>query len=143
MFNPVDAPAILMAIGRVLRDAADPEQPRDEYRTSQLLSGYSVARHLAAEQAHAADLMAWFRSELSSLLAAANDSGRTPASIPEVAESLASSADRAKMGADLCELLERLRAADEPQAAGLRRRIQRLLRELTDREVAGLSRPPR
>jgi len=125
VFNPVNAPELTLAIGRVLHEAADQSRPHDDYRRSQLLSAYSIARHLAAEQSAGPELRGWFRS-----------------AIAEVAE-VDVSADSAAIGAALCDHLAELRKRGDSDADRARGRIQGLLRELSDREVAALANPPK
>lgn len=125
MFNPVNAPDVVLAIGRVLHEAADESQPQDDYRRSQLLSAYSIARHLAAEQTSGPELRGWFRSAMG-----------------EIAE-VSVSGDSATIGAVLCDFLAELRQRDDSEAKSMRSRIQGLLREFSDREVAALSDPPK
>jgi uncharacterized lipoprotein YmbA len=117
MFNPMEPHELVLGVGRVLRMAADGE-PVDGYRRSQLLSAYSVARHLAAEQAAAAELLAWLRAELADALGP---------------DTLAGATTGPQLGAALTALLA------GPLDDGLRARLHRILAEMADREVAALA----
>ncbi len=124
-----------MAIGRVLRMAADSGGPSDDYRRSQLLSGYSIARHLAAEEAARTELFAWFRRAL----VAALDDDR-PA-VAEGRERVLAAPDGARLGEVLVELLEKLGRSDDDQR--IRERLHLVFVEMADREVEALARAPR
>jgi hypothetical protein len=143
MFNPVNPPDVVLAIGRVLHEAADDSRPQDDYRRSQLLSAYSVARHLAAEQSSIPQLRSWFQSEVQEIAGAGRADDELSALSRRAAGALATSDDSAEAGAVVCDLLVQLRQRRDPGARSMRMRIQRLLRELTDREVAALADPPK
>jgi hypothetical protein len=143
MFNPVNAPDVVLAMGRVLHEAADESQPHDDYRRSQLLSAYSIARHLAAEQTSGPELRGWFRSAVGEIAEAGLADEELATLSRRAAGTLSASDDSAEMGAVLCDFLAELRKRDEPDAKSMRSRIQGLLRELSDREVAALSDPPK
>lgn len=124
---------MILAVGGVLRLAADARGPLDDYQRSQLLSGLSITRNLAAEQAAGAELLAWLRGELDGTLTA---DGRPAAQ--RAREQLAAATDGIEVGDALGELLEQLRQEGEPDDP-LRRGVQRVLGELADREVAALA----
>jgi hypothetical protein len=130
VFNPMEPPALIQGLGQVLREAAA-ASGGDDYRRSQLLSAYSLSRHLAAEQIAAPDLVAWLRERLDAELAAAG----SPAAAAARA-TLAGSAEP-EVGTVLARLFGEL--GDAPADAELRRRLHALLAELTDREVAVLA----
>jgi hypothetical protein len=132
VFNPLRADQMILAVGNVLRLAADVRGPLDEYQRSQLLSGLSITRNLAAEQAASAELLAWLRGEVDAAL----ETDARPAA-RRTRERLTAAADGIEIGDVLGELLEDLRreAADDP----LRRRVQQLLGEMADREVGALA----
>lgn len=125
MFNPLSTSEVIAALGRVLKDAAASERS-DEYGRSQLLSAYSVARHLAAEEAARERLDTWFRGEL---VARLGDDGSR----------LASAAPVERLAEELCELLARLRSASDPESRRRLAAIRALLRRLCDQEVAALA----
>ncbi len=128
---------MILAVGNVLRLAADVQGPLDEYQRSQLLSGLSITRNLAAEQAASADLLAWLRGALDPAL---ESDGRPCAQ--RARERLEQAGDGIDAGDALGELLEELRGEahrDDP----LRHRVQLVLGEMTDREVEALGRGTR
>jgi hypothetical protein len=115
---------LILAVGRVLRAAARPDATDHEFQRSQMLSAYSVARHLAAEQASAADLLDWLKGELEPALA----------EHPETRARVAAARGGPEIGAALQDLLDAL-----PRAGEERARLHRILAELADREVAILA----
>lgn len=127
---------MILAVGNVLRSTADVKGPLDDYQRSQLLSGLSITRNLAAEQASSADLLAWLRGALEPEL---ESDGRPCAR--QASERLAQATDGIDAGEALGELLEILRAEDGDDP--LRQRVQRVLGEVTDREVEALARGTR
>lgn len=129
MFNPMSSAELIRAIGEVLKEAAEPVAP-DEFRRSQMLSAYSVARHLAAEEAARPGLEAAFRDELATILA-----GR-----PE-AERVAEAAGFEALGEAVADLLAEARAKPEDADARCIRaaELRAALRRLCDREVAALA----
>jgi hypothetical protein len=127
----MEPPELIQGLGRVLRQAAA-TAGRDDYSRSQLLSAYSLARHLAAEQVAAPDLLAWLRARLGDVLA-----GKRSAAA-EAARAAIAEATRAKdVGAALTNLFAAL--GDDDADVELRGRLHALLAELTDREVAVLA----
>jgi hypothetical protein len=132
MFNPMRPDEVILAIGRVLRMAADSAGPSDDYRRSQLLSGYSIARHLAAEEAARAELFIWFRGELISAL---EDGGPL---VLEGRERIGAARDGAELGDALVELLERLGRGEDDER--VRKRLRLVFVEMADREVEALAR---
>jgi hypothetical protein len=130
VFNPLKPHEIVQALGRVLRNAADSGGPVDEYQRSQLLSAYSIARHLAAEEAGRVELLEWFRAEVTSVL-----DGDDP-SIVAARERIGAAPDGAEVGEALMDLLASL----PPSDVGLRQRLRALFVEMADREVEALAR---
>ena len=133
VFNPLKPHEIVQALGRVLRSAADSGGPADEYQRSQLLSAYSIARHLAAEEAARAELLEWFRGEVLAVL-----DGDEQA-VAAARERIRGARDGAEVGEALVDLLAELPRND----AGLRRRLRALFVEMADREVEALARASR
>jgi hypothetical protein len=132
VFNPLKAHELLQALGRVLRAAADSGGPVDEYQRSQLLSAYSIARHLAAEEAARVELLEWFRSEVTSAL-----DGDEPA-VVSARDRIHAAADAAEVGEALVDLLTLL--PRDPARTGLHRRLHALFVDMADREVEALAR---
>lgn len=134
----------MLAIGEVLRTAASPEHPADAYRRSQLLSAYSVSRHLAAEERAAAGLQAWTRARAAALLREASGRGMDDAlvaSLEQGASRLDTPGTRPEIGPVLADALARLRDDGSDSAATAADGLRHLLREICDREVAALAEP--
>jgi len=135
MFNPLSPSQTTLAIGRVLKQAAaTASDPSDDYQRAQLLSAYSMTRHLAAEQADGGKLLAWFRSEMTTLLEAAETDGKC-LDLTHRRDEIAKSRDEAELGALVSELLSYLQRSGSDVAVELRVGVRRLLRDLCDREV--------
>jgi hypothetical protein len=133
MFNPMAPHELMIAVGRVLRAAAQPDAGDHEFQRSQLLSAYSVTRHLAAEQAASADLVAWLRAALTDAL-----TGDEPSVTARAREAIAGARTGPEFGAAVGDLLDALGPGDAD--AALRRRLHRVLAEMADREVDALAR---
>jgi hypothetical protein len=117
---------LMLAVGRVLRDAARKDGAPDEFGRSQLLSAYSVARHLAAEQAAHAELLTWLSAALVAELA-----GDGRAAMAEASRRIGAARTGPQVGAATAEALD---ALGEDETA-LRGRLRRVLAEMADREV--------
>lgn len=115
MFNPLSASEMITAVGRAARDAAGSEGPLSEFERGQLKSGYSATRHLAVEIATFPGERARFRRAVQALA--------PDAAIPE---------DEPRLAAFVADLLQSCHTQNQPDT---RAAIQRLLRELCDREV--------
>jgi hypothetical protein len=122
---------LILGVGRVLRAAADGGQG-DEYRRSQLLSAYSVARHLAAEEAASSALLLWLRTALAGAL----DGDDRPV-VAAARDEVAVAASGAQVGDALTPLLASL--GPDGADAALREGVHRVLAEMADREVAALA----
>jgi hypothetical protein len=141
MFNPLTPSEITLGVGQVLKQAASAEDPQDDYERSQLLSAYSITRHLAAEQAAGDTLLVWFRQRLSEELREASAADRAPlADLQARAELIGGCQDGAELGSQVSQLLLALRQSGDA-AQPLIRAVHRLLRELCDREIAALAGP--
>jgi hypothetical protein len=139
MFNPLSAPEITLAVGRVLKEAASATDLRDDYQRAQLLSAYSITRHLAAEQAAGDELIRWFRREVAAELERASGEDRSLAELEGQAAAIGAGRDGAELGERISELLAILRRSGSPEAGRLTGRVRHLLHDLCDREVAALS----
>jgi hypothetical protein len=135
MFNPLQSSEMTLGLGRVMRLAAAEGAASDAYARGQLMSGYSVARHLAVEQAQGPDLLEWTRAELALALA---DHVELPAGS---IEAIRAARAPGELGAALSELLVDLRAGG-PDAEPALGRVHGVLREMADREVAALAAAP-
>jgi hypothetical protein len=127
MFNPMSPSELILAIGRVLRSAADGQGPTDDYRRGQLLSAYSIARHLSAEEAGRDELLQWFRGDV---IAALEEQ-------PEARAKIESARGGTEIGEVLVDLLDSLGDSEADQA--LHRRLLSLFADMADREVAALA----
>jgi hypothetical protein len=132
MFNALRSDELLIGIGRVLRIVADAPGALEEYERSQTLSAYSVTRLLAAEQAAAADLLAWTQAALAAAL-----EGDPRPEAHAARERIAAVASGPELGEALGELLPALPPGDPTRA-----RVHRVLAEMIDREVAALAALP-
>lgn len=131
MFNPMTPADVVRAVGQAARAAARGQDADSDFARGQLLSAYSISRHLAVEiesygpelRAFAADVAGWTR-----------DFGES-----DPIGALGTQVERAKgvseLGVATCLLLERLRVSDSEAAADLRDRVRARLRRLADREV--------
>jgi hypothetical protein len=133
VFNALSSEQLLVGIGRVLRMAADSNGSLEDYRRSQVLSAYSVTRLLAAEHAGAAELLAWGSEQLAAALA-----GDERPPVVEARERIGAAGNGVQLGDAVADLLAAL-----PPDSGDRTRaaVQRVLRELTDREQSALAAP--
>ena len=118
---------VIRALGLVLKDASG-SVAADDFRRSQMLSAFSVARHLAAEVESRPRLEAGFREELAALLEG------------EPAQRVAAAAGPEELGAVLCELLAELRGrGEDPAARETAEELRAALGRLCDRELAALA----
>ncbi|HZZ46898.1 MAG TPA: hypothetical protein VFE65_08445 [Pseudonocardia sp.] len=131
MFNALSTAEVVLSMGRVLNDAGRADGARDDYQRGQLLSAYSVARHLAAETTAAPELLTWFRDAVAAEL----DEKR--------ATEIRATSEPVRLGELVGDALAELRATPGPAAEATRDRVRAVLREMTDREVAALVSPPR
>jgi hypothetical protein len=135
VFNPLTPAEVVLAIGQAARGAARGEGGTDEYARGQLLSAYSVSRHLSVElesyapelHACASDLARWSRT------AGEGDC------LDDIVAQLERTAGAADLGDATCALLERLRGSSSDAAGDLMRRIHARLRQLAEREVEMLA----
>jgi len=132
MFNALTSTQLLVGVGRVLRMVADANGELEGFQRSQVLSAFSVTRLLASEQLAAADLLESTRKDLCEAL----ERDTRPA-VAEARLKIESARDGLAIGDALGDLLEQL-----PRPDTLRTRVHAALREMTDREVAALARPP-
>jgi hypothetical protein len=126
----MEPPELIQGLGQVLRAAA--RESGDDYRRSQLLSAYSLSRHLAAEQVAAPGMFTWLREGLDRDLAET-----TAPAAASARAALAGPAAEADVGTVLARLFAEL--GDGADEEALRRRLHSLLADLTDREVAVLA----
>ena len=123
----MSSPEVIRAVGEVLKGAAE-QGADDGYRRAQVLSAYSITRHLAAEESGRAPLAAWFRGELETILGDR-----------ELGASLAAETDPAALGERLSRLLAELRAGGDEDSRRTAAALRAALRQLCDREVETLA----
>lgn len=126
MFNPLTPSDLVGQMSRLLREAARAPEAPDPYRSAQLLAGYSIGKYLAAELAEGERLRSWLREALAGELEGAG--------LPEAADGARHAFGAAELGERTAALLEDPRLNPE-----LRARLQGLLREMSEREVATLA----
>jgi hypothetical protein len=125
VFNPLSAPEVIQAVGGTLKGAAGGSVD-DDYRRGQLLSAYSICRHLAAEEEARPAVRGWFDAAVAPVLAARGieaPRGSGPA----------------ELGAFLGDLLAELRAAEDADSRRAAAELRRVLRGLCDREIEALA----
>lgn len=122
MLNPMSTAEVVRAVGAVL-EASAAGGSDDEYRRGQVLSAFSVCRHLAAEEEGRRGLAEWLEAASAEVLAAR---GEAPLSAAQSEEA----------GARLASLMEELRAADDEDSRRALAALRVVLRELCDREIA-------
>lgn len=122
----MSSPEVIRAVGEVLKGAAA-QGAEDDYRRAQVLSAYSITRHLAAEEGGRAQLSAWFRAELETILGDRDGGGWD------------AETDAAVLGKRLSRLLAELRAAGDEDSRRTAAALRAALRELCDREVETLA----
>jgi len=122
----MSAPEVIRAVGEVLKGAAA-QGAGDDYQRSQVLSAYSITRHLAAEEGGRAPLSAWFGAELEAILGDRGGGG------------WAAETDPAALGERLSLLLAELRAAGDEDSLRTAADLRATLRQLCDREVETLA----
>lgn len=122
MLNPMSTAEVVRAVGAVL-EASAAGGSDDEYSRGQVLSAFSVCRHLAAEEEGRRGLAEWLEAASAEVLAAR---GEAPLSAAQSEEA----------GARLASLMEELRAADDEDSRRALAALRVVLRELCDREIA-------
>jgi hypothetical protein len=132
MFNALTSAELLVGVGRVLRMVADANSELEGFQRSQVLSAFSVTRLLASEQLAAAELLERTRADLGEALA-----GDDRPVAMQARERVEAARDGLAIGDAIGDLLAAL-----PRPDALRTRLHAILREMTDREVAALARPP-
>lgn len=122
MLNPMSTAEVVRAVGAVL-EASAAGGSDDEYSRGQVLSAFSVCRHLAAEEEGRRGLAEWLEAASAEVLAAR---GEAPLSAAQSEEA----------GPRLASLLEELRGADDEDSRRALAELRAVLRELCDREIA-------
>jgi hypothetical protein len=125
MLNPMSTAEVVRAVGAVL-EASAAGGSDDGYSRGQVLSAFSVCRHLAAEEAGRRELAEWLEGAAAPILASR---GEAPLS----------AADPEEAGERLAALMEDLRAADDEASREALTALRTVLHELCAREIAILA----
>lgn len=130
MFNQLTAAQVVTAIGATARATARSEKGElSDFERDQLMSAYSATRHLAVELEAYPAAFERFSSALGERLADADAPG-----VDGVRKALREGG-RPQIGDALSEALAQWREAESETTRELRADVQRLLRDLADREV--------
>ena len=134
MFNQLTPADTVTAIGATTRLIARGGGATSEFDRDQLMSTYSATRHLAVELSSYEPELRRFRKGLAAQVRQAQlkDPGGERTAI---ATRLDEATDNAAVGSAVCDLLDRLRADNSPEAKALRTEVHVSLRRLADTEV--------
>jgi thioredoxin-like negative regulator of GroEL len=122
MLNPMSTAEVVRAVGAVL-EASAAGGADDDYRRGQVLSAFSVCRHLAAEEAGRRELAEWLEAASAPALAGLGEAPLSAAQPEEAGERLAA-------------LMEELRDAGDEDSREALAELRAVMRELCDREIA-------
>lgn len=139
MFNPLTPSDMMLAVGRVLKETAGAGGPADEWRRGQLLSAYSVSRHLAAEVDAANELRSWFRASAAEIIRDGGLDGSLAGAVEAEGTRIAASDSNSEIGESMCAVMRELREAGTPEAEAVAGNLRGLMREMCDREVLALA----
>lgn len=134
MFNPVTPAQMVTALGRAARAAGRSREPASDFSRGQLMSAYSVTRHLAVELAEFPPELRRFADAMADLF------DNVPATVDQErfgdrARALRHTGEAWEIGNLVCDALDDLRDDRTPAAADLRARVQAAVHALSDREV--------
>lgn len=137
MFNPLAPDEVLTAVGVAARDAARGDGLTSEYSRGQLMSAYSITRHLTVElDSYEPEICAYAREVAARIRAAAPGLAEDAAGdAAAVADELGGVRDARAAGELTSVLLDRLRHDPSQAARTLRAQIHGRLRVLSEREV--------
>jgi hypothetical protein len=131
---------VVTAIGLAARRAAKVDDPGGEFERDQLSSVYSATRHLAAELEGYAPAFEAFRAAVVDRLRPGRITDeRLETLVTNARDAVEREETTAALGALLADVLADLRGTGDDAALELRRDLQRIVRELADREVAILA----
>jgi hypothetical protein len=125
MLNPMSTAEVVRAVGGVL-EASAKGSAGDGYQRGQVLSAFSVCRHLAAEEGGRRELAEWLEAASAPILVRRGEAPLSAARPEETGERLAT-------------LMAELRAADDDESRRALRELRVLLHDLCDREIAILA----
>jgi hypothetical protein len=135
MFSPLTTAEVVTAVGRAARDAARSDEPASEFSRGQLMSAFSVSRHLGVEIAtFGPELRSFAHTVADALRASAGEVARGDA-LEATAGEVAKAADAHRIGNLVAAALDDLRGDASAAATDLRARLHAELRGLADREV--------
>jgi hypothetical protein len=135
MFSPLTPAEVVTAVGRAARDAARSDEPASEFSRGQLMSAFSVSRHLGVEIATFGPELRSFADGVADALRAGSGALACGDALQAAAGELAQAADAHRIGNLVAGALDDLRGDASPAATELRARLHAALRALADREV--------
>ena len=135
MFSPLTPAEVVTAVGRAARDAARSDEPASEFSRGQLMSAFSVSRHLGVEIAAFGPELRSFADTVADALRASSGAVMRGDAPEATAGELAKAADAHRIGNLVATALDDLRDDPSPAATALRARLHAALRGLADREV--------
>ena len=135
MFSPLTTAEVVTAVGRAARDAARSDEPASEFSRGQLMSAFSVSRHLGVEIATFGPELRSFADTVAEALRASSGATARGDALQVTAGELAAAADAHRIGNLVAGALDDLRGDPSPAATELRARLHAALRALADREV--------
>jgi hypothetical protein len=135
MFNPIESHEVVIAVGLAARRAASSRDTVNEFERGQLLSAYSLTRHLAVELEHYPAALDAFTSSLASELREPGRDWGTGNMLSDAADAIEACRDAACLGAVVAELLAELREREDGGARHVQELLHRRLGELAQTEV--------
>jgi hypothetical protein len=138
VFSPLSPADVVTAMGRATRDAARSDEPASEFSAGQLMSAYSVSRHLGVELAQFGPVLRAFADEVAADLRR-GDSLPYGSKLAASADELAQASDAQRVGDIVAAALDELRGDEAPAAQELRVQLRAALRRLSDQEVEMLA----
>ncbi len=135
MFSPLTPAEVVTAVGRAARDAARSDEPASEFSRGQLMSAFSVSRHLGVEIAAFGPELRAFADGVAADLRASSGALARGDALQATAGELATAHDAHRIGDLVATALDDLRGDPSPAATALRAQLHTALRRLADREV--------
>lgn len=139
MFNPLTPADVVRAIGAAAREAARGAEGMDPFARGQLMSAYSLSRHLAVEVAEYPAALREFREQAARAVEAALTELGDREVLHGLVEELRAAELAPAVGSAVSRILEHLRSSTRPEAEKVRRDLRSALRRLVDEEVALLA----
>lgn len=135
MFNPLTPETLITAIGNAAADAARADGPASDFTRGQLLSAYSISRHLAAETAALPRLVEIAKETLAPVFEATPRELDCHQALAEHSRRILQSTDPREIGTLASAAIAALREERDPTAERLLARARTALRELSLTEV--------